>query len=431
MEPDADQQPPKPKPAVEAQREALAVWRPFEDDLLAHRLRADAEAHGARWRAEGAALLERYRALAAVHTRCTRHHDPKSNAAILRRALEDAVAGRAPDPRSAGLLRHAVASMAAKRGLPGSAEHTRLRAVQAAQAARPRLHEHRAPRPGALQASVSDLLAQGAIPSAEVLAELIPRPSTARTAAQARAELRAIGELAVEAFPGAGIPNRLAGKLSRLAEAAELPVPILTEPFASGRTYAVNADLFPAAWTAADLLKGTPYERYHGIDFAAVRDLAESRDPAEFAGLCARRAGLAPQRCTGPDGPQAVALAREATVDEQARVLTTFNMATLVRVVGMDPPSGWDGLARGAFTAARRRSATPGSGARAWRQLVFHLSLCDPGRQAAVLAWIEAEFTRLPRPVAARLSPAFARLRSAVDPPTSSGTRPFRRAFRP
>ncbi|MFI6147573.1 hypothetical protein [Streptomyces sp. NPDC051109] len=279
--------------------------------------------------------------------------------------------------------------------------------------------------------SVADLLLDGAIPSAEVLAELIPLPTTALTAAQARRELRAIGELAVEAFPGAGIPNRLANTLARLAKPAGLPVPVLTEPFASATTYAVNADLFPAAWTAADLLKGTPYERYYGIDCAALRDLAERGDPAGFAELCARRAGLPPYRCTGPDGPQVVALAREAAVDEQARVLTTFNTATLVRVVGIDPPSGWEGLARGAFTAARRRSATPKRAARAWRQLVFHLSVCDAGRRAAVLGWIDAECARLPRPVTARLSPALARLREAVAPPTSSGTRLFRRVFRP
>lgn len=110
----------KPNPAVEAQREALSVWRPIEDELLAHRLRADSEGHGAQWRADGAALLERYADLAARHTRCTGHLDPKSNPAILRRALAEAVAGRPADPRLAGLLRHAVTSMVAKRGRPGS-----------------------------------------------------------------------------------------------------------------------------------------------------------------------------------------------------------------------------------------------------------------------------------------------------------------------
>lgn len=294
--------------------------------------------------------------------------------------------------------------------------------------------ERPAPLPHVLRGSVADLLEDGAIgamPSAEVLAELIPLPGTALTAAHARRELRAIGELAVEAFPGSGIPNRLANTLARLSKPAGLPVPVLTEPFASATTYAVNADLFPAAWTAADLLKGTPYERYYGIDCAALRDLAERGDPAEFAELCARRAGLPQHRCTGLDGPQVVALAREAAVGEQARILTTFNMATLVSVVGIDPPSGWDGLARGAFTAARRRSATPKKAARAWRQLVFHLSLCDAGRQASVLARIDAECARLPRAATARLAPALARLRAATAPPTSSGTRPFRRAFRP
>ncbi|MEV6578933.1 hypothetical protein AB0M92_12330 [Streptomyces sp. NPDC051582] len=349
MEDNTDQRLRGPGPAVEAQREALAVWRPSEDELLAHRLRAGQAAQAA-----------------------------------------------LPRPRP-----------------------------------RLRPHEQHAQSPGGLRARVSDLSANGAIPSAEVLAELASPAAIPRDAARALAELRAVGELAVEAFPGAGIPNLLALTLSRLAEAAALPAPILTEPFASATTYAVNPDLFPAAWTAADLLMHTPYARYYGIDCAALRDLAERGDPAEFAELCARRAGLRTDRRTAPDGAEVVALAREAAVGEQARVLTTFNMATLVRVVGIDPPSGWDGLARGAFTAARRRSATPKRVACAWRQLVFHLSLCDAGRQAAVLAWIEAEFARLPRPVAARLSPDFTRLRAAAAPPTSSGTRLFRRVLRP
>lgn len=102
-------------------------------------------------------------------------------------------------------------------------------------------------------------------------------------------------------------------------------------------------------------------------------------------------------------------------------------MATLVREVGIEPSSGWDGLARGAFTAARRRSATPKRTACAWRQLVFHLSLCGADEQAAVLVWIDAELARLPQ-AAARLAPALARLRLAA---TSSGTRPSPRACRP
>ncbi|WP_405762975.1 hypothetical protein [Streptomyces sp. NBC_00045] len=518
----------KPNPAVEAQREALSVWRPFEDELLAHRLRADSEGHGAQWRADGAALLERYADLAARHTRCTGHLDPKSNPAILRRALAEAVAGRPADPRLAGLLRHAVTSMVAKRGRPGSPEHTRLREVQAAQAARPAHHElaalarHRlcapdadraAPGAGRLEGpvtaeeaartslpagtalppavrallagirptDVTALLAQAAVPSAEVLAELVPQLATTHTArgyadeplrtllaathrsgaarstvnhwwtparhartgtapwvravaahgpdpvAQARLTLRAVGELAVEAFPGAGIPDRLVGTLSSLAQLAQLPVRFLSMPLANSFSGAVNPDLYPAVHNAADLLRGTPYERYYGIDYAALRERAAAQDAVALMDLCAGRAGLPQHRRTGQGGRRDTPLAHDAAVQEQARVLTTFNMATLVREVGIEPSSGWDGLARGAFTAARRRSATPKRTACAWRQLVFHLSLCGADEQAAVLVWIDAELARLPQ-AAARLAPALARLRLAA---TSSGTRPSPRACRP
>ncbi|MET9960687.1 hypothetical protein ABZ128_16830 [Streptomyces sp. NPDC006326] len=123
------------RPAVEAQAEALTVWRPFEDALLSHWLRTDAG--GAQWVADGQVLLERYSALAAAHARCRGHLDPKSNAAVLRHALEEAVTGLPLPARTGGRLRHALASMAAKRGLPGSAEPTRLRAQQARQAAQP------------------------------------------------------------------------------------------------------------------------------------------------------------------------------------------------------------------------------------------------------------------------------------------------------
>ncbi|MFE2143589.1 hypothetical protein ACFXA3_17925 [Streptomyces sp. NPDC059456] len=520
----------KPHPAVEAQREALAVWRPFEDELLAHRLRAEAGEHGAQWRADGAALLERYRDLAARHTRCTRHLDPKSNAAILRRALEEAVAGRAPEPRQAGLLRHAVTSMVAKRGRPGSPEHTELRRKQAAQAALPAYHElaalarHRlcapdadraapgagpldgpvtageaartglpagtalpsavrAPLAGIRPTAVTALTARAAVPSAEVLAELAPQlaaPHTARgypdeavrtllaaaqpcaparpyaghpwtrdrhagqagaeapwsralaahgpgPAAQALLTLRAVGELAVESFPGAGIPGRLADTLSGLARQAELPVRFLSVPLTDTHSGAVDRDVYPAVRSAADLLQGTLYERYYGLDYAALRERAAAQDAVAFMDLCVERAGLPRDLPGGQDDGRRGPLAHEAAVEEQAHVLTTFNMATLVGEVGIEPPSGWDGLARGAFTAARRRSATPKRAARAWRQLVFHLSLCDADGAAAVLAWIDAELARLPQ-ASARLAPAVARLRPAA---TSSGIRPSPPACRP
>lgn len=119
----------RPNTVVETQREALAVWRPFGDELLVHRLETaggeDARvlelASDADWLERGAALLSRYRLLAEEHTRCGKHRNPKENLGILRGALEETIAGRALDARGLGLLRHAVTSMVRRRGLPGSA----------------------------------------------------------------------------------------------------------------------------------------------------------------------------------------------------------------------------------------------------------------------------------------------------------------------
>ncbi|MEV5754020.1 hypothetical protein AB0L00_39925 [Actinoallomurus sp. NPDC052308] len=135
----------RPNHAVAAMNEALTVWNPFADELLTHWLEtvesgrvAATELDG--WRERGAGLLARYRELATVHTLCTKHRHPKENLAILRTALEEAVAGRELDPRLRGLLRHAVDSMVRRRGVPGSARHVALRTAQAVNASRPATH---------------------------------------------------------------------------------------------------------------------------------------------------------------------------------------------------------------------------------------------------------------------------------------------------
>ncbi|MFE1825495.1 hypothetical protein [Streptomyces yangpuensis] len=490
-----------PRPAVEAQREALTVWRPFEDALLCHWLRVEADPASVT-REEGAALLERYRELAAAHTRCTGHLNPKSNAAALRHGLEETVAGRELSPRLAGRVRHAVASMVAKRGLPGSAEHTRLRREQARQAALPAHHElaalvlHRLSPldvsrgttdtealtgpvtaeearhtglpagtavPASIRATVvaastaplETLLELGAVPSAEVLAEVAARLIPGHTALgyadeslrrlmaamygaasqryplwwshrhharisgspwvravapwgndpveQARSVLRMLAEVCVQAFPGSGPPNLFVLVLAALVRQAELPVRLAAEPFTDAYSGMATPELLAAAHSAAELLDGTVYERYHGIDYAVVRELVAAGDRHGFSLLCAARAGqpgLSP--ATGP------------AVVEQARILTASPLATLVRDVGIVPRAGWDDLARGAFTAAVRRGATGRDVAIAWQRLVFHLSLCDAHGRARVLAWIDDRTARLPARAAGRVAGPLARLRLAV-----------------
>ncbi|MFH8802371.1 hypothetical protein ACH4F6_22635 [Streptomyces sp. NPDC017936] len=532
----------RPSDAVETQREALAVWQPFGDELLAHWLETAGDGQvltrtpDAGWHARGAELLRRYRALAREHTYCTKHLNPKQNLAILRGALEETVAGRPLDARRLGLLRHAVASMVRRRGLPGSPGLTALRREQAAQAALPSHHALaqlvlrrlsglpleegvpevapllvpvseeearetglpagtaipravRRPVEGALSAPLGTLVERGVVPSAEVLAELVPQLVGATTAQaypegplrtlaaahyrafrnrrsllllhlerQVRVEelpwvravarrrsgteagevsaraLRQLGELAVQAFPGTILPNPLVRELSVLARQADLGAPLVEELAADIFTGAFTPKFLVAARVAAELLGGgSLYERYYAIDYRALRNLAiaeageaqtrtiRPRTSPAFAKLCAERAGSGTSRRGWGFG----SVAANGTVIEQAQILTTHNLATLVHRVGIAPATGWEDLARRSFGTVCRLTArvqgnprplsTIKDTAYAWRQMLFHLSLCTPREQTRTLSWFSDELARHPAHVSARLAPALTGLHQVAE----------------
>ncbi|MEW2134879.1 hypothetical protein [Streptomyces sp. NPDC005435] len=520
----------RPNDAVEAQREALAVWQPFADELLVHWLRTARDgrvlelAPDDDWLARGETLLARYRLLTAEHTRCTKHRNPKENLGVLRGALEEAVAGRPLDARRLGLLRHAVTSMVRRRGLPGSAAHTALRRRQSDQAALPSHHalaqlvlrrlavlpqetgvgdaapllaavteeEGRASGlpagadvpaairqvvESALSAPLGTLVERGIVPSAEVLAELVPQLVAATTAQaygeetlralmtanyrafrsrrsllllnlerQVRVEelpwvravsgqrsaavgtpddegalgvLRQLGELAVQAFPGTILPNPLVREFSVLARQCDLGAPFVEELAADIFMGTFSPKFLKAARIAGELLGGTLYERYYGIDYAAIRNLAVIESGTAltrsygaptspgFARMCAERAGTAQRSWSA---------AANGTVIEQAQILTTHNLATLVHRVGIAPQPGWADLAHRCFATVCRLTArahhnprplgTIKDAAYAWRQLLFHLSLCPPAEQRRLIADLSEETTRHPTHVTTRLAPA-------------------------
>ncbi|MGW2248805.1 hypothetical protein ACWCXH_01180 [Kitasatospora sp. NPDC001660] len=499
-----------PSHAVETQREAHTVWLPFSDELLAHWLETSPSDErpgrvldrtpGPDWHRRSAELLLRYRTLAAAHTRCGKHRNPRENLGILRTALELTVTGKQLDARTIGLLRHAAESMVRRRGLPGSARHTALRREQGRQAALPSHHalavlllarladlpEHEgvadpaavlAPvtvaeadarglpvgavipatlhRPvlAATSAPVETLIERGLVPSAEVLAELVPQLASVADAAahpdpalrtlaaaghrafaerrslllldyahQVRAEelpwvqavrphrstdpavadtqfatLRRLGEVAVGAFPGTILPNPLVSELAALARRCGTQLPFVEELAADIFMGGFSSKFPAAARIAAELLEGTLYERYFGIDYLDVYTLA---DGAPFAALCTRRAAR-----TGE--PRSVA--GNGTVIEQAQILTTHNLATLAGPVGITPPAGWDTLARRSFATACRLAGLAErvprplpvvkNAAFAWRQGLFHLSLCPPRARDAVLRELAQDHP-------ARLAPA-------------------------
>ncbi|MFZ3493251.1 hypothetical protein ACODT5_08470 [Streptomyces sp. 5.8] len=472
----------RPKPALAAEREALTVWRPFEDELLAYWLRGvDATL------AEGAALLDRYAALAAAHPLTGRHRDPRSHAAILRRALVERISGRELPPRLSGLVHRTTASMVAERGAPGSPAHTRLRQDQARRAARPAHHELAAlvsrrlarldPDSGlrdvdapvapvtaeearetglpvgtqvpasvralvatALRAPAAVLVQRGVATSAEHLTGLagplfgaefarglrphaadVP-PDTPEVRESARAALRRLAAFGLESFPGADPPPRLLTELTALAGRAGLRASFALQPYADNYTGTTTASVLPAARASAELLYGTPYARYYGINFAALWKMARADDREGFERLCLER--LRVERTALPlpghrpeQPPPSPALTKDPAMVEQVRILTAGNLAPLVREFGVVPQAGWDSLARASFTEARRRGATAKRTARAWRHLLFHLSQCDTERRGAVLDWIDSEAARLPVAAAARLAPLIADTRRATALP--------------
>ncbi|MFI6582715.1 hypothetical protein [Embleya sp. NPDC050493] len=489
----------RPKPAVEAMNEALTVWNPFADQLLAHWLetvedgRLDA-IRPAGWTERGRELLRRYRRLAAQHTLCTKHRNPRENSAILLAALAEAlgdtrvdgvrVAGthiadaraarsagaRTAGPRSGiranvgargparpGLLPHAVDAMVVKRGAPGSPPHAELRARQAEDASTATLHElarvlitrlanlrddaglpdtawllvpvtdEEAERTGvragspipdslrhpverALSAPVATLVERGIVPSAEVLAELVPQLVAATTALayhdpalrtlmtagygafaerrsllllnlehQVRLEelpwvravsayrrvstdtagnaweaLNELGTLTVRAFPGTIVPNPLLQELGSLARQAGVKAVFTEELAADIFMGTFSAKFLRAAQDAAALLEGSLYARYYGIDYAAIRaidDVKRERGLAAntsdaFAELCRERAGIDPRGRWW--------VAANGKVIEQAQILTTHNLAALVHPIGVEPAEGWAEPARGAYRTVCR-----------------------------------------------------------------------------
>jgi hypothetical protein len=158
----------EPQPRVVTMNEALRVWNPLFDRLVAlwldtvegplPDLQRDAEGALVRrageqpiviggwpcrrwpadWATRRAAWLRDYERAQAEHHRCGKHSHPRSHFSRLRAALLRCEHDSAAlDGREVGRVRLALANTIAKHGAPGSPARTRLRQGQAEVAARP------------------------------------------------------------------------------------------------------------------------------------------------------------------------------------------------------------------------------------------------------------------------------------------------------
>ena len=385
--------------------------------------------------------------------------------------------------------------MLARRGRPGSEGHSTLRARQAAQAAHPSHHELAGvlvrrldalppthgitdvdavlagtafpecltkPVRRARAATIEQLVETGVVPSAEVLATLVPQLAAATAAAPygetglrtllaatyrafrnrrsllllnlehqvrlgelpwvravepyraadddtrdaALATLRRLGGIALDAFPGTQLPNPLIRELSALSQEAGADLPWVSELAADIFEGTFSASFPAAARIAAELLEGGLYERYYGIDYARIRTINDIHKRSRYAAatsptfdaLCHNRSGTRSRSSVAANG----------TVIEQAQILTTHNLATLVARAGVRPPP--DNADRALVTASNLARRLPGNPrplstvkdiAYAWRQLVFFVSLTGDA---------EARLARWTRDAEPALRPALADL---------------------
>lgn len=225
-------------------------------------------------------------------------------------------------------------------------------------------------------------------------------PYASAPADEARSVLRRVGALALDHFPGTILPNPLVQELTQLTDIAGLTTPLVEELAADIFMGRFSDKFRRAAVLAAGVVAGTLYARYYAIDPDQIRSLVRTPAPAghrgrprplaagpTFGDLCSARAAAGPQ-------PR-WSVAGNGTVIEQAQILTTHNLATLVEA-GVRPTRPWVDLARAAMdrtalllrraVGQERPLASIKDAAYAWRQAVFFLSLADPADARAVIA---------------------------------------------
>lgn len=220
----------------------------------------------------------------------------------------------------------------------------------------------------------------------------------------ARQALTEIARLALTSFPQAILPNKLLQELGALAEMAGLPLPFVEEIAADIFMGRFSPKFLEAARLAADVVEGSLYARYYGIDGPVLRALRAPQDAASKRGakdavdvlarLGASRAGI--------EWP-ARNVVRNGMVIEQVQVLTTHNLALLLAGSGLRESlaAQLPAMARRCFEwicaqlqlpAADRHASLIRikSSAYAWRQMVFFLSQCRDDEVIEFLGWSRA-----------------------------------------
>lgn len=506
----------KPNKRILAQKEAVEVWLPLHDRIVALFLKTvengwPCQKYPDAWPERALALLGEYAQLRKEHTHCGKIERAKEHSAQLREFLGRCA--RKPDGltgREVGRIRLILNRYVAKRGAPDSPTCAGARRRQAADVSAPtfhaiagvvaaRLEKHpkdaglddvgplngevtgeeaagsgvpkgtsvppsiRRKVERCLNETVDTLVERGLITSGETLARCLPQMTsgiralgiTEPTLRQlyaaiyrafrrrrsllllnlekqvqieelpwvaaierfrsdslsgrelARQTLEEVAVLTLTSFPHAILPNKLLQELRALATNAALDIPLVDELAADIFMGEFSGKFVESAWRAADLLQGSLYAAYYGIDYEEVRKIPKPIKPTkrtcfwrtpkgmsdEFARLCASRAGVS----LGTWDP-----ATNGMIIEQQQILTTQNLAALF--AGLDLADALRGqlgeMAKQCFEWVCKRQQVREdkwhaklkmlkNTAYAWRQMLFFLALLPARDVAGFLRWAE------------------------------------------
>jgi hypothetical protein len=271
------------------------------------------------------------------------------------------------------------------------------------------------------------------------------RSESLSTRELARQTLEEVTVLTVTSFPHAILPNKLLQELRALIQTAGLNIPIVDELAADIFMGEFSGKFVESAKMSADLLDGTLYAVYYGIDYEAVRGIPSQKNGGtgwfggirarnSFAELCASRAGVR----LGTWDP-----ATNGMIIEQQQILTTQNLAALFLglELSMAIHDQLSDMAMRSFRwICRRLQMKPAkmhahliaikNTAYAWRQMVFYLALLPDREVRAFVELAERHLNAQSTSFAARFRPAIEGLKLAADGESLNANRSARDAKR-
>ncbi len=246
----------------------------------------------------------------------------------------------------------------------------------------------------------------------------------------AKQALEDVTVLTLTSFPHAIIPNKLLQELRALVKGAALGLPLVDEVAADIFMGEFSPKFTQSAKHAAELLAGTLYETYYGIDYERIRALPETKpkprrwfrpvvNSDSLIDVCSSMAGV-------KYGGWKVAV--NGMLIEQQQIVTVQNLAALLSGLGLvDGLRGrFEDLAKRSFEwiCARQQVKTPDRHSRlivlkntaySWRQMVFYLALLPSDQIAAFIGWADDHLKKQPNGFQLRFVPALTGLKLAAE----------------